>query len=75
MLAQHYAQAFPYGNDGFQCFEVLGYDVMLDSKLKPWIIEVNHSPSFCIDTPLDLAVKQALISDTMQLVRRPETGL
>lgn len=69
MLAQHYAQAFPYGNDGFQCFEVLGYDVMLDAKLKPWIIEVNHSPSFCTDTPLDLAVKKGLIADTMNLVR------
>lgn len=32
-------------------------DVMLDSKLKPWLIECNHSPSFGIDTPLDLNIK------------------
>jgi tubulin polyglutamylase TTLL6/13 len=30
---------------------------MLDSKLKPWLIECNHSSSFGIDTPLDLKIK------------------
>ena len=23
------------------CFQVLGFDVMFDSKLKPWLIEIN----------------------------------
>jgi tubulin polyglutamylase TTLL6/13 len=41
---------------------------MLDSELKPWLLEVNHSPSFNIDSPLDLAVKEQLITDTIQLV-------
>ena len=26
------------------CMEILGYDFMLDHKLKPWIIEVNTNP-------------------------------
>lgn len=59
----------PEHNDGFSCFEVLGLDVLLDHTLKPWLIEVNHSPSFTVDTPLDLAIKEDLISDTIDLVR------
>jgi flagellar basal-body rod protein FlgF len=31
---------------------------MLDEKLRPWLIEVNHSPSFTCDSPLDLAIKE-----------------
>jgi hypothetical protein len=30
--------------------------------------QVNHSPSFTVDTPLDLAIKEELISDTIELV-------
>ena len=35
------------------CFEILGFDIMIDNKLKPWLIEIIHSPSFSTDTPLD----------------------
>ncbi len=59
----------PIDNDGFSCFEILGYDVMLGDELRPWLIEVNHSPSFNIDSPLDLAIKEQLIQDTIQLAR------
>lgn len=35
------------------CFDLLGFDVMLDHKLKPWMLEVNHMPSFRADTDID----------------------
>ena len=27
-----------------QCFEIFGYDFMIDEFLKPWLIEVNTNP-------------------------------
>lgn len=50
------------------CFEILGFDIILDEKLKPWILEVNHSPSFSTDTPLDFKIKKNLITDTIKLL-------
>ena len=50
------------------CFEVLGFDVLLDQELKPWLLEVNHSPSFAVDTPLDERVKRRVIEDAFQLL-------
>jgi len=40
------------------CFEILGFDIMIDSKANPWVIEVNHAPSFTTDTPLDFRIKK-----------------
>lgn len=50
------------------CFELYGFDVLVDSQLKPWILEVNLSPSMQADSPLDWQVKSALLSDTFNLV-------
>jgi tubulin polyglutamylase TTLL6/13 len=50
------------------CFEILGLDIILDQKLKPWLLEVNHSPSFTTDSPLDEKIKFDLISQTLKLL-------
>jgi len=39
------------------CFEILGFDIMIDSSYKPWLLEVNLCPSLATDSPLDLKVK------------------
>ncbi|EGR33532.1 tubulin-tyrosine ligase family protein, putative, partial [Ichthyophthirius multifiliis] len=50
------------------CFEIFGFDILLDSNLKPFLLEVNHTPSFSTDTPLDYNIKKYLILDTLILV-------
>ena len=50
------------------CFEVFGYDVMLDEDLKPWLIEINLSPSLACDSPLDTEIKSTLITNVFNLI-------
>jgi hypothetical protein len=50
------------------CFEILGFDVLIDEKLKPWLIEINHAPSFSTDTPLDFKMKKDIIADAILLL-------
>lgn len=57
------------GVKGSRCFEILGFDIMLDDKLKPHLIEVNHLPSFGTDALLDKAIKSKVIEQAMGVVR------
>ena len=50
------------------CFEVYGFDVLVDAKLRPWLLEVNVSPSLSSSSPLDKQIKTTLLSDTLYLV-------
>lgn len=67
-LSHAYKACKPFDSENSQCFEVLGFDIMLDHKLKPWLIEVNHSPSFATESELDYDLKLALVSDTFKLL-------
>jgi hypothetical protein len=51
-----------------QCFEVYGFDVMIDHKLRPWLLEVNVCPSLSSSSPYDKQVKTLLLCDTLHLV-------
>ena len=42
---------------------MLGFDILLDSSLNPWLLEVNLSPSLNCDAPLDQKIKGELIAD------------
>jgi len=49
------------------CLQILGFDIFLDKKAKPWLIEVNQSPSFLAESPLDDKVKKGLLVDAIKL--------
>jgi hypothetical protein len=66
------AASVPYRGN---CFELFGFDVMLDDDLKPWLIEVNLSPSLECPTTLDHTVKAPLVADTFNIVGIPSVPI
>ncbi|OUM64814.1 hypothetical protein PIROE2DRAFT_8269, partial [Piromyces sp. E2] len=50
------------------CFECYGYDIIIDDQLKPWLIEVNASPSLTATTSSDRILKHELINDIINIV-------
>uniref|UniRef100_A0AAQ6I9F6 Tubulin tyrosine ligase-like family, member 4 n=1 Tax=Anabas testudineus TaxID=64144 RepID=A0AAQ6I9F6_ANATE len=51
----------------YSCHELFGFDIMLDENLKPWILEVNISPSLHSNTALDVSIKGQMIRDLLNL--------
>ncbi|NXS49000.1 TTLL4 polyglutamylase, partial [Balaeniceps rex] len=49
------------------CHELFGFDIMLDENLKPWILEVNISPSLHSNSPLDVSIKGQMIRDLLNI--------
>jgi tubulin polyglutamylase TTLL4 len=49
----------------YNSFELFGIDVLLDSELVPWLLEVNISPSLHSASQLDMAVKGPLVTALM----------
>ncbi len=68
ILAHNYKSCQPDNYHNNMCFEILGMDVILDSKLRPFLLEVNHTPSFTTDTPLDKSIKKSLVRDALLLM-------
>lgn len=66
-LSHHYLACQPEDLAKAMCFEILGFDIILDENKKPYLLEVNHSPSFNIDSPLDRYTKKNLIIDSLKL--------
>ncbi|GMH97973.1 hypothetical protein TrST_g13816 [Triparma strigata] len=55
--------------EGSHCFEILGLDIMFDEKLKPYLIEVNHLPSFGTDSPLDEDIKSRVVEQALSILQ------
>ena len=69
-------------NSDRHCFECYGYDIIINEELKPWLIEVNASPSLATTTTKDKQLKEKLIADVLELlnpegsdVRNSQTSL
>jgi hypothetical protein len=51
------------------CYEILGVDVMWDTDLKSWLLEVNHMPSFRGGSRVDNRIKTGVIRQTLSMLR------
>jgi len=67
-LAHIYKACQPSDKLGSMCFQILGFDIILDKNLKPWLLEVNNSSSYNIDSPLDKQIKGDLVRDTFRIL-------
>ncbi|XP_026701264.1 probable tubulin polyglutamylase TTLL2 [Athene cunicularia] len=50
------------------CFELFGFDILIDDKFKPWLLEVNYNPALCLDCSIDDIVKRKLLHDIVELL-------
>ncbi|KAL4510038.1 hypothetical protein ABPG72_010231 [Tetrahymena utriculariae] len=50
------------------CFEIFGYDIIIDSSLKCCLLEINSSPSLARDFIIDDLIKQQMVDDAIDLV-------
>lgn len=67
-IAHLYRSSKPQDVENSLCFQILGIDIFLDNQCKSWLIEVNQTPSFCTDSPLDYSVKKNLLRDTLHIL-------
>jgi tubulin polyglutamylase TTLL6/13 len=67
-LSHNYKSFFPSDLEGSLCFELLGFDILIDKKGKVWVLEVNMAPSFNSDTGTDKDVKPEMFSEMFKLI-------
>ena len=49
------------------CFEIFGYDFILDSDFRPWILEINDNPGLCISSPVIEKIIPRMLDDAFRL--------
>ena len=50
-----------------ECFEIFGYDFMVDSAFKVWLIEVNTNPAIDDCSPMLKAMIPRMLDDAFKL--------
>ena len=75
-LSHMYRSSQPTDSYSAICFQILGFDIFLDHRLRPSLLEVNHTPSFATDTPLDRKIKKSVIKDCLRMLDiKPQCSL
>ena len=56
------------------CFELYGFDVLIDDNCKPWLIEINASPSLTTTTQKDKQLKMDVLRSIYEIVIPEDWG-
>jgi len=73
LLAENYRHRMGTQNLGRSCFQIVGFDILLDSSYNPWLLEVNNNPDWSVIqegelSHVDAVVKGAVVQGGLQIV-------
>ncbi|EGR33666.1 tubulin tyrosine ligase-like member 10, putative [Ichthyophthirius multifiliis] len=55
-------------NTIWRCFELLGCDILIDSNLRPYLIEINSNSAIVTDTLVQQQIIPQVVKDTLDIV-------
>ena len=66
MVKHYYTSCQADDIENSLCFQILGFDIMIDHQYCPYLIEVNQMPSLATESPLDVKIKRGLVTDLLR---------
>jgi tubulin polyglutamylase TTLL6/13 len=67
-ISSSYHTALNVSDGKSRCFEVLGFDILIDEHHRPWLLEVNSMPSLQTESKLDHDLKKQVIEGAMRIL-------
>ena len=72
LIATSYRTAVRTNDGKSRCFEILGFDIMIDKNANPLLIEVNCMPSLRCGSPFDTQLKSSVVTGTLKILNIPQ---